>query len=168
MVTPDLFKKFPTPEKLANGTVDTIRETIKSINFCNNKAINIKKTAEILFKKHNSKVPPSLNELVTLPGVGRKTANVVLGQAFNIPGITVDTHVKRVSNRLGFTKHDDPEKAEEDLMKAWPIETWINFSSIMILHGRQTCKAQKPLCGICEFQNICTYNKKVSSAQLPA
>lgn len=155
MVTPLLFERFPTPENLYKADIEFIAETIKSINFFNNKAKNIQATAGILFNRYGSVVPDTLEKLVELPGVGRKTANVVLGQAFGKPGITVDTHVKRVSNRLGFTKHQDPVKAEYDLMKCWPKETWTDFSSIMILHGRHTCKAQRPLCDTCEFVEFC-------------
>lgn len=155
MVTPLLFERFPTPEALYKADIEYIAETIKSINFFNNKAKNIQATAGILFTTYSSEVPDTLEQLVELPGVGRKTANVVLGQAFGKPGITVDTHVKRVSNRLGFTKHQDPVKAEYDLMKCWPKEIWSDFSSIMILHGRHTCKAQRPLCISCEFLEFC-------------
>jgi endonuclease-3 len=155
MVTPLLFERFPTPEALYKADVEYIAETIKSINFFNNKAKNIQATAGILFNNYNSVVPDTLDQLVELPGVGRKTANVVLGQAFGKPGITVDTHVKRVSTRLGFTKNTDPVKIEYDLMKCWPKDTWIDYSSIMILHGRHTCKAQRPLCESCEFFEFC-------------
>jgi endonuclease-3 len=155
LVTPLLFERFPTPEKLYKADIEYIAETIKSINFFNNKAKNIQATAGILFTRYNSEVPDTLEALVELPGVGRKTANVVLGQAFGKPGITVDTHVKRVSTRLGFTKQTDPVKIEYDLMKVWPKETWTDYSSIMILHGRHTCKAQRPLCDTCEFVEFC-------------
>ena len=104
-------------------------------------------------------MPNQLEELIKLPGVGRKTANVVLGQAFNTPGITVDTHVNRVSRRLGFTKHESAVKAEVDLMKLWPKKTWITYSSILILHGRKTCKARTPLCTSCEFSTYCPFKK---------
>jgi len=154
-VTPNLFTKFPTPKALATAKLTDIKEAIKSVNFFNNKSENIQKTAAALLEDYKGVVPNTLEKLIKLPGVGRKTANVVLGQAFNVPGITVDTHVKRVSFRLGFTKHTDPEKAEQDLIKLWPKETWINYSSILILHGRNTCKAIKPLCHSCPFFSIC-------------
>lgn len=155
MVTPGLFEQFPTPQALAEGHINDIREAIKSINFFNNKAQNIQKTAEILFSQYNSTVPAELEKLVALPGVGRKTANVVLGQAFGIPGITVDTHVKRVSTRLGFTKNSDAVKAEYDLMKIWDDAWWNDMSSTLILHGRNTCDARKPKCDECELKPHC-------------
>ena len=160
IVTPTLFKKFPTPKKLGTATFDEVKETIKSINFFNNKTKNIIETGRILWREYNSNVPNKLEELIKLPGVGRKTANVVLGQAFNIPGITVDTHVGRVSRRLGFTKKTDAVAAEKELMEFWPIETWIDFSSIMILHGRETCSSQRPKCKTCIINNICPEFKK--------
>ena len=130
------------------------RDRIKC-NFFNNKAKNIQATAQILLDDHQGIVPPNLDDLIKLPGVGRKTANVVLGQAFDIPGITVDTHVKRLSQRLGFTKHDDAVKAEHDLMAIWPEPTWIDFSSLLILHGRKVCNARKPKCGDCQLMDLC-------------
>lgn len=155
LVTPNLFTQFPTPESLSNAPLEEVKDKIKSINFFNNKAKNIKQTATILVNNYQSQVPQTLDELIKLPGVGRKTANVVLGQAFNIPGITVDTHVKRVSTKLGFTKNTDPVKAEQDLMKLWPKEWWIDLSSTLILHGRHTCNARKPKCSVCEFKEKC-------------
>jgi len=157
LVTPKLFERFPTPKDLANAPIDHIADTIKSINFFNNKAKNIQKTAALIHTHHNDKVPPDLDILITFAGVGRKTANVVLGQSFGIPGITVDTHVNRVSNRLGFTKHKDAVKSEKDLMACWPKDMWIDFSTILILHGRTRCKSQKPDCQNCELLPHCKY-----------
>ena len=154
IVTPSLFDALPTPQAFVNAELNEIKELIKSINFFNNKAINIQKTANILVDKHNGKVPSDLDALIELPGVGRKTANVVLGQAFDIPGITVDTHVKRLSQRLGFTKNDDAVKAEYDLIKIWPQETWIDYSSLLILHGRKVCNARKPKCDDCGLTKL--------------
>lgn len=155
LVTPNLFKRFPNPENLAYADIDSVRNAIKSINFFNNKAINIQKTAKLIYEKYNNTVPDTLDALIELAGVGRKTANVVLGQAFGIPGITVDTHVKRVSNRLGFTKHTDAVKAERDLMTLWPKNIWSNFSTVLILHGRDVCDSRKPKCDLCSFGQIC-------------
>ncbi len=155
MVTPELFKSFPTPLSFKNGSVDEIREKIKSINFCNNKAINIKKTGQIICDKYNNKVPDTLKDLVMLPGVGRKTANVVLGQAFNKPGITVDTHVKRLTKRMGFTVANDPVKIEMDCQKVWPEEIWSDFSTHLIIHGRTICPARKPRCEECDVADFC-------------
>ncbi|MBT5855883.1 endonuclease III [bacterium] len=155
MVTPSLFANWATPEALGNAPLENIKKTIKSINFFNNKAINIQKSAKILQKEYDSIVPDSLDELIQLPGVGRKTANVVLGQAFGQQGITVDTHVKRLCNRLGLTKYKDAVKAEFELMNVWPKDSWTDFSSILILQGRQVCKAINPQCEICELTKEC-------------
>lgn len=160
-VTPALFDKYSTAKELSNASLDQVKQLIKSVNFFNNKSINIIKTAEILENQYEGEVPKELDKLVTLPGVGRKTANVVLGQAFGIPGITVDTHVKRVMTRLGFTKNTDPVKIEQDLMKTWDKETWTDFSSITILHGRETCDARSPKCERCELQIYCNNFKKI-------
>mgnify|MGYP000524511541 CR=1 FL=1 len=119
------------------------------------KSKNIKKTAKLLATKHNGEVPNSMDALIELHGVGRKTANVLLGQAFGIPGITVDTHIKRVSKRLGFTKQSDAVKIEFDLQKAWPTQYWNDLSTYLILHGRTTCKAHKANCDACVIQNYC-------------
>lgn len=155
LVTPGLFNHCPTPQSLANADLNTVKSLIKSINFFNTKAQNIQKTAAIIHHDYHDQVPPILDKLIQLPGVGRKTANVVLGQAFDIPGITVDTHVKRVSTKLGFTSNTDPVKIEEDLMALWPKETWIDYSTLLILHGRHTCHARKPSCDTCEFNHDC-------------
>ena len=140
---------------MAEASVEDLKIAIKSINFFNNKAINIHKTAHIVQEQYAGEIPSTLEALVKLPGVGRKTANVVLGQAFGKQAITVDTHVKRVSYRLGFTKQSDPVKVEQDLIKVWREDIWSYFSSILILHGRHTCKAISPQCHNCEFQTDC-------------
>tara|TARA_A100001015_G_scaffold262384_1_gene308569 strand:- start:1264 stop:1911 length:648 start_codon:yes stop_codon:yes gene_type:complete len=155
IVTPSLFKALPTPQDFVDAALDDIKDLIKSINFFNNKAINIQKTAIILVNEYQGQVPNQLEDLIRLPGVGRKTANVVLGQAFQIPGITVDTHVKRLSTRLKFTKKSEPEKIEQDLMKRWAESTWIDFSSLLILHGREVCNARKPKCDQCVISQAC-------------
>ncbi|MDA1354236.1 MAG: endonuclease III [bacterium] len=155
MVTPGLFDQFPTPQALADAHINDIRDAIKSINFFNNKAKNIQKTAEILQNNYNSEVPNALDKLVELPGVGRKTANVVLGQAFGIPGITVDTHVRRLTTRLGLTTNTDPVKIEHDLMRIWDDIWWNDLSSTLILHGRNTCPARKPKCEDCALLAYC-------------
>jgi endonuclease III len=154
-VTPALFTALPTPQDFVAAELDTIKELIKSINFFNTKAINIQKTCDLLITTFNTQVPNTLESLVSLPGVGRKTANVVLGQAFNIPGITVDTHVNRLCRRLGFTNHTTAEKIEQDTIKLWPEDTWIDYSSLLILHGRETCNARKPKCMDCIIKDDC-------------
>ena len=155
MVTPALFDALPTPMAFVNAELDYIKSFIKSINFFNNKAKNIQATAQRLVDDFNAKVPPDLEALVSLPGVGRKTANVVLGQAFDIPGITVDTHVRRLTQRLGFTTHEDAVKIEMDLIKRWPTDIWIDMSSLIILHGRNICDARKPKCFDCSISSFC-------------
>ncbi len=153
--TPELFQTFPTPDALSKGDLDAIKTCIKSINFFNTKAKNIKQTSTILVNQFEGRVPRTLDELVSLPGVGRKTANVVLGQAFGIPGITVDTHVNRLSRRMGFTKKREANKVEEDLQKVWPQKQWTDMSSYIIYHGRQACMARKPLCETCIVNHLC-------------
>jgi endonuclease-3 len=155
-VTSTLFKKFKKPDDFVNANLDEIMEEIKSINFYRNKAKNIKKLCEILVKEFNGKVPDKMEELVKLPGVARKTANVVLSQAYGkAEGIVVDTHVRRVSNRLGLTKNTDAEKIEKDLMKIIPEEKWIDFPFRLILFGRNICKAKNPDCKNCPLYKIC-------------
>ena len=159
-VTPVLFKKYPTIEALATAELADIKKIIQPTGFYNNKAKAIKNSMATLLKKFNSRVPDKLEELVKLEGVGRKTANVVLGDAFGIPGIVVDTHVKRISIRLGLTKNDDPRKIEQDLMKLIPPERWTLFGHMVIDHGRKICKARKPDCDHCFLQQECQYYKK--------
>ena len=162
MVTPLLFKEFPTPHDMGKANIEDIKECIKSINFFNNKAVNIKKTAFTIDTVYNGQVPDDRDLLMELPGVGRKTANVVIGQAFDQPGITVDTHVKRLSQRLKFTNQSDPLKVEFDLIKVWDESLWTEFSSILILHGRNTCKARKALCSSCEVAKFCPSNSEAN------
>lgn len=160
-VTASLFKKFKTPFDFAKSDIKEIMKEIKSVNFYRNKAKNIKKLCEILVEKYNGKVPDKMEELIKLPGVARKTANVVLSQAFGIAeGIVVDTHVKRVSYRLGLTKNTDAEKIEKDLMKVVPKENWIDFPFRLILLGRNICKAKNPDCENCPLNKICPSKKK--------
>ncbi len=154
-VSPALFKQFPTALELGLASLDEIKHLIRSINFFNNKAQNIQKTAQILTQKWSGAVPPVLNELIQLPGVGRKTANVVLGQAFNIPGITVDTHVKRLVKRLHFAVSEDPVKIEQELMRLWPTKIWNTFSTVLIVHGRKICKSRRPDCSACSLALFC-------------
>lgn len=156
IVTKSLFKKYPTIESLANAELHELENDVRPTGFFKNKARNLKNMARLLVEKHDSKVPQNLEELVELPGVGRKTANVVLGNSFNIAsGIVVDTHVTRLSNRLGFTRHLDAVKIEEDLVEIVPKKDWIQFSHWLIVHGRQVCKARKPRCPVCFLQELC-------------
>jgi endonuclease-3 len=154
-ITPALFARFPTAEATAAATVEEIEPFVKSTGFYRNKAKNIHETATILVRDHGGQVPAVQDVLVTLPGVGRKTANVVLGDAFGIPGITVDTHVGRLSRRLGLTRHTDPEKVERVLNKLIPQPEWTRFSHRLIYHGRRVCDARKPACGHCTLRPHC-------------
>lgn len=165
MVTPALFKKYPTPEKLAKAKLDEVEEVIKSINFFRNKSKSLIGCAQMLVAHHQGEVPQTVEELSDLPGVGRKTANVVLGNAFNInTGIVVDTHVKRTSHLLGLTKNSDPVKIEQDLMKLFPNEQWTDLSHLLIFLGRRTCIARRPQCDLCNLKDICPSKDKFLKA----
>lgn len=156
MVTPDLFKKYPTPKALAKAKLEDVEEAIKSINFYKNKSKSLIGCAQMLMDQHKGEVPQSVEELSELPGVGRKTANVVLGNAFNInTGIVVDTHVKRTTHLLGLTKNTEPEKVEQDLMKLFPNETWTEISHLLIFLGRRMCIARRPQCDLCVLKDLC-------------
>ncbi|MCB9357525.1 MAG: endonuclease III [Calditrichaeota bacterium] len=156
MVTPVLFKKYPTPQKLAGAAQEDIQEIIKSTGFFRNKAKNILGFARAIVTEFGGAVPQELEELIKLPGIGRKTANVVLGTAFGIAsGVVVDTHVTRLSNRMGLTESGDAVKIERDLMALLPQDNWINFSHAMIWHGRRVCNARKPDCGRCTLAKLC-------------
>src|SRR5262249_26793552 len=144
MVTPALFERYPDAAAFAEAEQTELEKAIQSTGFYRNKARNIKACCQVLVEKHGGEVPASLEELVPLPGVGRKTANVILGNAFDVPGITVDTHVGRLSRRLGLTEDEDPVKVEFALMKLVPEKDWTMFSHRLIFHGRQVCFARKP------------------------
>jgi len=155
-VTPPLFRKYPGPESFARAGLPDIEEMIRSTGFFHAKAKNIKGCCAALVRDYGGKVPADIHELVKLPGVGRKTANVVLGSAFGIAsGVVVDTHVKRLAGRLGLSGQETPEKIEEDLMKILPQAGWIAFSHLLIWHGRKTCQARKPACPACVLADIC-------------
>jgi endonuclease-3 len=157
-VTPALFKKFPSPDRLANATIEEIESLISSVNFFHNKARYLQQSSQQIVSRHKGVVPNTMEELTALSGVARKTANVVLSQAFNINiGVVVDTHVARISRRLGLTKEVKPTSIEQDLMKIIPQDQWKAFSSRIILHGRSVCKAINPLCGKCALKRMCPY-----------
>lgn len=157
-ITPALFKQYNDPYAFAKADIEEIKNAIRGVNYYNNKAKNIKKIAEIIVNEYKGKVPDRMEELVKLPGVARKTANVVLSQAFGkAEGIVVDTHVKRLAERLGLSKAKTPEKIEQDLMKIIPHNKWISFPFALILHGRSVCKAKNPLCNICCLASLCPY-----------
>jgi endonuclease-3 len=156
IVTQVLFAKYPTAADLARVPLPKIEEIIKSTGFFRNKAKNIQACSRALVEQYDGEVPRTLEELVALPGVGRKTANVVLGTAYRIPtGVVVDTHVTRLSNRLGLTTHTDAEKIERDLMEVLPKKEWIDFAHRMIWHGRKVCVARKPKCPECSMKSFC-------------
>ena len=155
-VTPTLFAKYPTAADYAAADPTELEEDIRPTGFFRNKAKSLRGMARALVDDHGGEVPRTMEDLVALPGVGRKTANVVLGNAFCIDeGVVVDTHVRRLSNRLGFTTHNDPEKIERDLMQTVPKRDWTVFSHLLILHGRSVCKARKPACEDCIVNDLC-------------
>ena len=160
LVTPALFKRYRTAADYANAPAAELEKAIQSTGFFRNKTKSIRAATSTIVSKHNGKVPDTMAELRELPGVGRKTANVVLGNAFHKDeGIVVDTHVVRLSKRLRLTKHDDPEKIERDLMKLVPGEHWTNWSHWLIWHGRRRCFARKPDCANCEIFRLCPSGK---------
>jgi len=155
-VTPGLFEKYPTPEDFAAVRPEVLAQDIRSTGFFNNKAKSITGAAKRVVTNFRGEVPRTMEELLTVPGAARKTANVVLGTAYGIAsGVVVDTHVQRISNRLDLTRHSDPVKIEQDLIKIIPKEKWILFSHQVILHGRALCVARGPKCGECQLNPVC-------------
>ena len=156
LVTKDLFKKYRTAEDYANASPEEFQQEIRSTGFYRNKAKNIINCCKILVETFDSKVPRTMEELVTLPGVARKTSNIVLQAGYGIvEGIAVDTHVTRLSQLLGLTKNKDPVKIERDLMKISPKKEWMNLSHLLVMHGRETCIARRPKCSECILNDIC-------------
>jgi len=162
LVTPALFRKFPDAAAFARAKPRELEAAIRTTGFFRSKAKNIQAASRAILERFGGRVPANLEDLVTLPGVGRKTANVVLGNAFGIPGITVDTHVGRLSRRLGLSRHEDPVKVEFDLMDLIPREKWSTFSLQLILHGRKVCIARAPRCGECALYDLCPYPAKTA------
>lgn len=156
MVTPALFEKYPDAAAFANADISELEEMVRSTGFYRNKASNIQEACRRIVSEYGGEVPNSMDELLTLKGVARKTANVVLGVWFGIAdGVVVDTHVKRLSNRLGLTKESDPQKIEKDLMKLAPQSEWVDLSHLLIFHGRRVCFARKPNCASCTIIDLC-------------
>jgi endonuclease-3 len=153
--TPALFKKYPNPKKMAKADLKDIQRLVKSTGFFRAKAKNIKALSNKIIEEFDGDVPSNLDDLITLPGVGRKTANVVLGHAFGIPGITVDTHFGRLSRRFGWSKQNDPVKVEFEVGELIPEKEWTNLSQRMIWHGRRVCHSRKPACGACPLAKLC-------------
>jgi len=163
--TPELFRMYPTPKALAEAPTAEVERLIKTTGFYRAKARNIQGAARVLVEKFGGKVPQTVEEMIQLPGVARKTANVVLGSWFGIAsGVVVDTHVLRLSRRLELTKNDDPVKVEQDLMKVIPKERWIQFSHELIHHGREVCIARKPRCVDCSLETLCNSADKTWSS----
>ena len=154
--TPALFRRYRSIKAFADAPLEDLQEAVSSINFYRKKARNIRNSARMIIKEVGARVPGSMEELVRLPGVARKTANIILSDGFGVQeGIAVDTHVKRLSNRLGLTKHHDPVKIEQDLMAVTPRKQWSTLSHLLILHGRRVCKARSPLHDKCVLYKLC-------------
>lgn len=161
LVTPALFKAFPNPKAMASASLPELEELIRTTGFFRNKAKSIKGASQAVVEQFGNKVPQTMDEMLKLPGVARKTANVVLGSWYGIAvGVVVDTHVLRLSKRLELTKHEKPEKIEQDLMKIIPQDHWIQFSHELIHHGRQICIARNPKCAHCPLEAICNSGDK--------
>jgi endonuclease-3 len=155
-VTKTLFKKYTKPEDYANADLKELEQDIRSTGFYHNKAKNLQNSGKMLVEKYNSKVPKTMEELVKLPGVARKTANIVLTNAYGvIAGVAVDTHVRRLAQRLGLSENDDPNKIEQDLMSIVPKDKWMRITDLLIFHGRRVCTAKKPSCAGCVLNKIC-------------
>jgi endonuclease-3 len=155
-LTPKLFQKYTTAEDYANADLAELEQDIRSSGFYRNKAKNLKKTGRLLVEQHNSEVPKTMKELVELPGVARKTANIVLFNAYGIiAGVAVDTHVNRLAQRLGLTKNKNQDKIEKDLMSILPKDKWMRITDLLIFHGRRICSARKPKCDVCVLNKLC-------------
>ncbi|MDW8282342.1 MAG: endonuclease III [Myxococcales bacterium] len=155
-VTPALFRRFPDAAALAEADLTELEALVRPTGFFRVKARNLREMARVLVRDHGGQVPPSMEALLRLPGVARKTANVVLGTAFGIPsGVVVDTHVRRLAHRLGLTTHQDPDKIEKDLVALWPQDRWIAAGHQLILHGRRVCHARRPRCEACGLSALC-------------
>jgi endonuclease-3 len=162
VVTKDLFQKYKNVYDFANADIAELEQDIKSTGFFRNKARNIINCCKMIIEEFGGKVPNNLEDLLKLPGVGRKTANLVLGDIFGIPGIVVDTHAKRLSNRIGLTKNTDPVKIEFDLMEIVPKDYWSKFCHQLVYHGRAVCDARRPKCAQCQISHLCDFVNKAS------
>jgi len=159
-VTPSLFSEYPDPRGMAQADMEKLQQLIKSTGFFKNKARSLKEMSTALVEKFNGEVPKTMEKMVKLPGVGRKTASVVLGNCFGVPAIIVDTHVRRVAERLGLSDSKEPDKIEQDLCKLFPPHKWTRFSYLLNFHGRYTCAAKKPKCRECRIKQLCPYPAK--------
>lgn len=166
MVTPALFAKYPTVEDFANASISDVEELIRSTGFFRNKAKNIVACANALLERFDGEVPDNMDDLLSLPGVGRKIANLILGDVFGKPCVVVDTHCKRITGLLGLTKHTDPAKIETDLKKNVPPEYGGLFCHQLVEHGRNICIARRPKCGLCGMNTVCDYYKKQTGERM--
>jgi endonuclease-3 len=164
-VTETLFVKYRTPRDYFRVPIEELEKDIHPTGFYRNKARNLRNLARILEEKFGGEVPDDLDALVSLPGVGRKTANIVLGNAFARDAMAVDTHVKRVSTRLGLTRETDPDRIEKDLRRILPKEKWTLSTHLLVFHGRRCCKARKPMCGMCPIYKMCRFEEKAAHAE---
>ena len=155
IVTASLFKKYKSITEFANADLRELENDIRSTGFYHNKAKNIISASKSILRDYGGEIPSEIEELIKLDGVGRKTANVVRGHIFKIPSIVVDTHVKRISNKLGIVESSDPEKIEFELMRKLPKDNWIRYNTQIIVHGRNVCKARNPECNVCFLENLC-------------
>ncbi len=162
IVTPELFRKYPSPAAFANAEIDELQDNIRSTGFFRNKAKNIKACARTIEENYGGEVPRTMDELTGLAGVGRKTANVILGNAYDTSGIVVDTHVRRLAQRIGLTRNTNPDKIERDLMPIVPRKHWTQFSHLLVFHGREVCFARKPNCPECVIRALCDFPDKTS------
>ena len=166
-ITPSIFEKYPGPKDFANMDISLLEQLIHSCGFYKNKAKNIKAASEIIVNKYNGTLPNTMEKLTSLPGVGRKSANVIMLEAFNNPqGIAVDTHAKRISNRLGFSEKNDPLQIEEDLLKIFPKKYYYDVNHLLVWHGRNLCKAKKPDCNNCPLKKYCKYYKNNNGGKI--
>ena len=165
MVTKELFRRYPDAKSLAGADIEEVEKIIHATGFFHTKARNIIAASRKVITEFGGEVPDRMEDLISLPGVGRKTANIVLGHAFSkTAGIAVDTHVRRVSRRLGLTDHDEPDKIEVDLTRVFPREYWADINRLFILHGRRVCTARKPACDACYLADLCRYAASVHSS----
>jgi endonuclease-3 len=157
IVTKDLFRKYRTEQDFANADLEELEQDIRSTGFYHNKAKNIIAACRMIISDYGGNVPSNIEDLLKLPGVGRKTANLILNDSFGVPGVVIDTHAKRLTNRMGLTENEDPEKIEYDLMKLLPAEKWGSFCHQLVFHGRALCDARKPKCGDCPILPHCRF-----------
>jgi endonuclease-3 len=161
IVTQTLFVKYKDVHDFANADLNELEQDIKSTGFYRNKAFNIKNCCKMIIEQFGGKVPGNMDDLLKLPGVGRKTANLVLGDIFGIPGIVIDTHAKRLSQRIGLTDKEDPVKIEFDLMKIVPKNSWSKMCHQLVYHGRAVCTARKPKCSECKIREYCDFGNTI-------